>query len=811
MESFKTNRIPVFSIALLSAAALSYEILLMKLFSFIYWHHFAYMIISIALLGYGASGTFLALFYKTLSRNFLYAYIANIFLFGLFCIGSFLAAQQIPFNPLEIFFDYRQLLFLFFIYIIVTLPFFFAANAIGLALSYFKEDISKIYRSDLIGAGIGSLGVIGLIYYLFPSYILQMVCALGFIAAAAAVYELKPDLKKLKLFFLMPALLALFLPDALMKLNPNQYKDLSQTMKIKGSQIIEQFPSPFGTVTIVKNDEVPFRYAPGLSLSSLQEPLPQLGIFTNGNGMSPLTKYPEVKEQLSYLDYQTSALPYHMKKAQNVLIIGAGGGSDILQSLYHNTKNIDAVELNPVIVDIVKNRYKDYAGGIYSLNNVNIHTAEAREFIASAQQKYDLIQLSLVESFGASAASLHSTNENYLYTVESIQKALLQLNPNGYLSLTRWMKLPPADTIKLFATILQALEENKTEDPRKNIMVIRNWQTCTIAVKNTPFTNEEINKAKKFNNKRFFDLSYYHGIKPSEVNRYNILEKPFIFNAVKSLLRDRKTFYENYKFNIEPPYDNKPYFYHNFKLETLYEILSLKDQGSFYLMEWGYIILLGSFLQAVIASMILIIIPLFKYKKSNNTKTDLSKKDIIIYFLSLGAGFLFIEIYFIQKFILFIGDPVISAAVVISSFLIFAGLGSGYSKYLCSLKGFKRTVRYSVFAIFILGTLYAFTLDHIFYALLSQNGIVKITISIIIIAPLAFFMGFPFPLGLSQLGENSPHLIPWAWGINGSASVISVIAASLISINFGFTALISAALFFYMAAYLFFPKSGNNI
>ena len=177
------RRVPLFSIALTSASALAYEILLMKLFSIIQWHHFAYMIISLALLGYGASGTFLALFRERLLNRFPSAYITNITLFALSSLLCFILAQQIPFNPLEVLWETKQLLWLFGLYLLLALPFFFAANAVGLAFIRYKENISAVYGADLIGAGLGSLGILGLLYLFFPAFILELISLAGLLAA----------------------------------------------------------------------------------------------------------------------------------------------------------------------------------------------------------------------------------------------------------------------------------------------------------------------------------------------------------------------------------------------------------------------------------------------------------------------------------------------------------------------------------------------------------------------------------------------------------------------------------------------------
>jgi spermidine synthase len=799
------KRLPYLSVALTSALALAYEILLMKLFGIIQWHHFAYMIISLALLGYGASGTFLALARERLLKYFPYAYVSNIALFAVSSIFCFIVAQQIPFNPLELLWERSQIFWLFGLYLLLALPFFFAANAIGLAFIYHKTDISGLYGADLLGAGLGSLCILILFYLFFPESILQMIALLGLLSAGIATREvaLRPNAALLLLFATVFFSVLFFARDFALKMNV--YKDLRQTLQISGTKIIEERSSPLGMISVVRSLDVPFRYVPGLSMASDVEPPQQLGIFTNGDGMSTITKYPEKMQQLGYLDYQTSALAYHLGDPDKILILGAGGGSDILQALYHETKEIDAVEIDPQMVDLVGTKYAGFAGGIYDMESVTVHTAEARGFVASSKKQYDLIQMAMVDSFGASSAGLQSLSENYLYTVEALQLYLQHLNPEGYLSFTRWLKLPSRDTLKLFATAIEALERNGVEDPQKHLVLIRGLQTSTLLIKNDIFSSAEITELKGFCDKRFFDIAYYYGLQKSEINRYNILDKPYFFQGTQGLLKNREQYYSDYKFDIRPASDDRPYFYHFFKWETLEEIFALRGTGGMQLLEWGYLVLVAALLQAVIASIVLILLPLIRYRKAEKNRIVTSKKRVLIYFFALGLGFLFLEIYFIQRFILFLSHPLYTIAVVLSSFLIFAGLGSSYSKRLAALKGYSKSARYGIIGIFLFGLFYVLTLDHIFGFLLTQTDSIKIAASVGLIAPLAFAMGMPFPMGLSELGRHSESLIPWAWGVNGCASVISAVAATLVAIHFGFTVVMVMALLFCLAAYLSFP------
>ncbi|MFT7824704.1 MAG: hypothetical protein ABXS92_08070 [Sulfurimonas sp.] len=804
MQKAVSKPIPRYSIALVTAAALAYEILLMKLFSIVQWHHFAYMVISLALLGYGVSGTFIALYRERLLSNFPAAFVVNLFLFGATSISSFLLTRQIPFNAQEMFWDLGGILWLLAYFLLLALPFFFVANAVGLALSYFKAEVSRLYAADMIGSGIGSLSILILLFWLYPASILQAISSVGFLAAVLASYELGIKPKKAALLLLF-VFLPFILPGKFTELNMSPYKSLSRALQVKDTRIIEEHTSPLGLITVVESPAIPFRYAPGLSINSDTEPPAQLGVFTNGDGMSVITRYPDSIEGLEYLDYQTSALAYHLNRPESLLVIGAGGGSDVLQAIYNRAEHIDAVELDSQLVALVKERYADYAGNIYARADVDIHIAEARGFISGSKKEYDLIQLVLVDSFGAASAGLYALSENYLYTVEAFRQYLRRLAPGGYLSISRWIKLPPRDSLKLFATAIEALRQEGIKAPGESLVLIRSWQTSTLLVRNGTFSHEEIKSLKAFCEERNFDLAYYNGMQESEANRFNILEEPYFYLGASAMVDPgQRDFPDRYRFDIRPATDDKPYFYHFFKWETLSEIFSLQGAGGLYLMEWGYLILVVSLMLALFASVVLILLPLVSYQKVQAGSNAFGKTGTVLYFFALGLAFLFLEIAFMQRFILYLSHPIYSAAIVLSSFLVFAGLGSGYSKHLIEKKGSSGAVRSAVLAILVLGILYLLSLEKLFEYLIALPYLVKTAVAILLIAPLAFAMGIPFPAGLVLLGKESPSLIPWAWGVNGCASVISAILATLFAIHFGFAAVTLLALLFYLAAWIVF-------
>jgi hypothetical protein len=826
---------PLLALSLLSAAALGYEILLMRLFSIILWHHFAYMMISVALLGYGAAGAMVALAQRWLAPRFAAVFAGGAILFGVSAVASFALAQRVAFNPLEILWDPQQPLRLLLIYLLLFVPFFCAATSVCLTFTRFNDQIPRIYSFDIVGAGSGSLAIIVALFALAPLDALRLLGGVGLAAAALACIECRWHRHWLPVLLLgAAAILPASLPRDWIALRPSEYKELSQTLRIKDAHVIAESSSPLGLITVVESPLIPFRHAPGLSLNATMEPPPQLGVFTDGDGLSALNRYDGQREPLSYLDYLTSALPYHLLEHPRVLVLGSGAGADVLQALYHQASAIDAVELNPQVIDAVQGRFADFSGKPYSAPNVRVFTGEARSFIAGRGERYDLIQVALLDSFSASSAGLYALSESYLYTVQAFQDYLRHLNPGGMLAITRWVTLPPRDILKLFATGMVAMEGAGVAQPSRRLVLIRGWKTTTLLVKNGEFSGAEIVALRGFCRARSFDVGYYPGMQAAEANRYNVLEKPYFFEAAQALLSpDRDKFWARYKFDIRPTTDDKPYFFHFFKWRSLPELLALKEQGGLPLLEWGYPVLIATLLQATLAALILILFPLWMIRRRQrlahssppSTTTTilvgnatasaaLSGRRVAIYFLAIGFGFMFVEIAFIQKFILFLGHPLYAVAVVLCAFLSFAGLGSRYSQRLQGggphlpspapgsrwNRGRRSLLARAVFAISLISLLYLAILPTLFRLLISLPDPAKIAVSALLVAPLAFAMGMPFPLGLRRVADSAEALVPWAWGINACSSVVAAVLATVLAIHLGFTAVVVIALLLYVAA-----------
>ncbi|MFQ6041108.1 MAG: SAM-dependent methyltransferase, partial [Candidatus Poribacteria bacterium] len=663
------------SIFLISASIISYEILLMRLFSIAQWHHFAYMIISLALLGFGASGTAIAIFQRWLLRRFKQVFAVCGLIYAYAAVGCFLLSQSVPFNPFMIIWDTRQYFYLLTNYLILFVPFFFGASCIGLGLMQFKEHINRLYFADLVGAGTGALVIVLAMYFISPENNLLLVSSLGFLSAfTASMPEFGIRNSEFGILFLPAGIIAFLALSFIgyfglskgIKLNISQYKGLSAALNFPDAKVLDKRFSPLGLLHVVSSKSI--RYAP-LSLA-YEGTLPeQLALFTDADSMTAITRVKDISF-MDYLDYTSSALPYHLKKQPKTLILGAGGGADVLVALYHKARFVDAVELNPQVVELVRDKYGDFTDHIYPSKippspltsprmqggrgegkggtsggklpsweglgvgkskkwPVRVIVAEARGFVRSTEERYDLIQVALLDSFNASASGVYALSESYLYTVEAMREFLGHLKEGGILAITRWLKLPPRDTLKLFATIVAALEKKDGKAPWQQLIFIRSWKTGTILVKNGNFTNEEIVATKEFCEKRSFDLVYYPGITETEANQYNLLEQPEYFRGVQTILfENRRKFFEDYAFNIEPATDDKPYFFHFFKWSSVPLFLETMRKGWIPFVEWGYIILIATLIQAIIASIILILSPLLAIKSPPALKEESPKAEV---------------------------------------------------------------------------------------------------------------------------------------------------------------------------------------
>lgn len=800
-----TRRPPLAAVALLSGASLAYEVLLLRLFAIVQWHHFAYLAISVALLGIGAAGTFVTLARQPLVARFPSSFAAAAAAFALTAVACFAAAERIPFNALEIAWNPGEFLGLAAIYLLLFIPFFCAATALCIAYAACGAQVARLYAADVIGAGLGSLALLAMLLALPPEAALRAILGVGLFAAAAAAWPAAR--RSAGLLGLLGLALPWLLPAAWLQLLPSDYKDLTQALRAKGAHVVAQRTSPLGTVTAVASPLAPLRHAPGLSLNAATFPPEQIGLFVDGQAAGAVARFDGDLAAQAYLAELTSALPYRLLERPRVLVLGAGAGGDVLQALLHGARFVDAVELDAQLVELVQEDLAEFSGRPYDLPGVRLHVAEARGFVAASRDGYDLIQVALLDAFGSSAAGLGALSESHLYTVEAIGGYLDRLAPEGLLAITRWVALPPRDALRMFATAAAALERRGATTPGQSLLMIRSWSTATLLVKNGRFAQHEIEAARSFSHARGFDAVWFPGISAGDANVFNVLQPDDFFAGTQALLGpDRTQFVAGYKFDLTPPSDDRPYFFHFFKWRTLPEFWALRSHGALPPLDWGYPLLVLALVHAVAASVTLILLPLALAgtRHAFSAAPPGLRRRIPAYFLALGLGFMAIEIPFLQRFTLFLAHPVYAAALVLAAFLVFAGLGARYAA------GVAPGVRWPFVAIAAIATLYAFALPPLLEASMALPLAAKMLLTVLLIAPLAFCLGLPFPLGLAVVAAEAAPLLPWAWGINGFASVVAALLAALLSIHWGQTAVVLLAASLYVLAAWRFPRGKSS-
>ncbi len=782
----------------ISSSALAYELILMRLFSIVQWYHFAYMVISIALLGFAASGTLLALIQhrrkKPLTeKDFAFLFSCISFLLFILIVASFSLAQKIPFSPFQLVWQKSQYLYLAGYYVLFFIPFFLAGGFIGLNFMCFKKNIARVYFFNLLGSGAGVL-IAFLSFYLLPPALLLIVSS--FFAFLGFLFSARKKIR-MKSYIILSIVGVLFLFMCVIKggvsLKISPYKGISKCLQLPGARLEYEGYSPLGLVQVV--DAPSLRYAPGLSLTYAEDgPPPQKEIFVDGNSYGAITNFKGDKSKLEYLDYTTLTLAYHLMSPQRDLILNPGSGSQILAALYHSSTHIQGVESHPDIVKLLRGPLRSFSQNIYNQQpHITVDIASPREFIASGLSKYDLIQLGLIGSWGGMEGGIYATGENYIYTIEAFQEYFENLKPQGILSASAWLSSPPRTFLKLLALSVETLDTKGRGDISRSIVAIRSWATGTVLMKKGEFSFAELIKIKDFCKRRAFDVVYYPGIDQGEINQYSILEKPVYYESICSMLRrdTRDKFYEHYVFNIKPPTDDRPYFFHFFRLSALFYLLKTLGREWIPFVEWGYVILWGTLVQALIVAPLFIFLPLI-FIRNKERLSSLEKGKIFSYFSLLGLAFMFIEMCYIQKFIFLLTHPIFALALVLFTLMFFSGIGS-----LLSSRISKKNRWIPFIGILFFSCIYVIFLDGLLKIFLPFPFLLKCIVVVILLAPLALFMGMPFPIGLQIVSDKVSSYIPWVWGINGVASVIAPVLGSLLSVCLGFRIVIGISLLLY--------------
>jgi len=764
------------SVAIISISIIAFQLSLIQILSIVQWYHFAYMIISVALLGFGAAGTFIALFRNPLLKNMDSLLPVFMLLSGLFMALSVSVSQSelFRFDSYKLFFDISNVWQLVLTYFVFFLPFFFGALSIGLIFVKHVKNIGMLYFANMLGSGIGGIVAVILMWFLMPE---KLPAFISFLACFAGLLIVPHKLRSgfsIIISFVIAALVFLYINPGTLKLS--EYKSLSKTLNLPGSKIIKEESSPYGLINVVQSSHI--RYAPGLSIKFPGTVSVNNAVFNNGNWYGALA--PLGKDSTDYFKHTTEFFPYLINKRKDVLILGAGTGRRITSAIKSNASTITAVEQNKAVTKLLMNELAGEVDSVFNRKEVRPQNISPRTYLLKTSAKFDLISLPVIGSFGGSSG-LFALREQYDLTKEAFSEMWGRLNNDGVITVSTWIDYPYRKPLKILSTIMEMLYDRGIKNSENFIAAIKNWNTITYTIKRTPFKDEEIKIIRDFCNEMNFDPVILPGIKDDEREKFNKLQDKSFYLLIDRILaspEEREKLYSEYPFNIKPAIDDKPYFSQFLRWKSISQLSEQFGNQSVPFFEVGYILLYLTFIQIVIFALILIILPLVKIGLKGGRKFW-----ALVYFGGLGIGYMFIEIIFIQRFTLYFGNVIYAAAAVVSLMLISSGFGSLVSQ---KLQAKPNRLIGIIFLIIISLIIYTIFLSSLLKTTIIFTLPVKIIFTTLLIAPPAFIMGMPFPLGLRFLSKRNESQVPWAWGINGLFSVISVVLATIIAIELGF-------------------------
>jgi spermidine synthase len=795
----QTSTPPLTAIGLISAAGLAYEILLTRVFAIVHWHHLVAIAISLALLGYGASGTFLTLLGARLRPHFAAFFVGNALLFAISSLACLTLAQSVPLDPQGLAWDSRQVLYLAGTFLVLAVPFFAAANCVGATLWQFRADIPRIYGFDLMGAGLGAFLPLAGLVMLAPADALFGVFVAGALVAilAAATLRWYP----VRLSLLVIALTGVAWSSLRPAVEPAVYKDLTQTLAVQGATIDSESSGVDGVVSVVRNDQVPQRFAPGLSLNADRPPPKKLLVFLDGDAAGAIDVHPGTAESDAYFGQMISALPFALLAAPRVAVINAGVGFSVQQAAALGAAEITAIEPNRQLYDLACVRYRAHQAAACDTSKVHWHIQSSRAFLAGQASRFDLITLGVeADPGGVDALSI-----DYDLTAEAFTAFLRQLDTGGLLAIEGPTRLPPRLAMRVLQTARRALLASGVEHPEGHIAMIRGWQRFLVMASNAPLAAHDHATIRGFANSLGFDLIWLSDIRADEVNRFQVLNQPLFYAGAARLLDPLRAgpIVED-RHRLEPVGDERPFPMLFTTWDEFRTSLVRAEPAELAQLDSALLISVVTLGLVSAAGVVLILLPLSWMRPSaGDTAPAGLRIRTLLYFSLIGLAFLFLELAWIQRLQLFLGHPVYATTAVLAAFLVFAGLGSFWSQRRTNA-AVGRLLGPAVLVILAFSLAYVLYLPGWLEQLAGIPLIWRILLVLFLLAPLAFAMGIPFPIGLRHLGNTAPGLVPWAWGINGCASVISAAAATLLAAEIGFNALITVA----VICYLLLPTIG---
>ena len=797
-------------VALVSATLLMTELALTRIFSVVMYYHFAFLAISIALFGLSASGVFAYVARRRLDRystDALLSIESLVYASTLIVALFFLVRLRVGLN-----YSPTNLALMLTIYALAALPFFTGGLVVTLAISRLSAQVNAVYAADLIGAAGGCLILIPLLDRLGAPGVVLSAAALALAAAALfAPPALRVRVGGVGAFVLLIPLAG--------QLSGIAGFDVVDTKGHQGDRILFSKWNSFSRIGVYERTHGDW------SLSyAYKGPRPDTRFMDIDSAAStPILGLKPDLSNAQYLHYELTALAYQVIGARyplldasrprstgdqlatsnqqpasagfTALVIGPGGGRDLASALVFGASRVDGVEINPIIAnEVMREQFLDFSGGIYAHPRVRIAVDDGRSFVRRTPERYDVIQASLVDTWAATAAGAYTLTENTLYTVEAFNDYLDHLNPEGMLTVTRWV----ADGLRLVSLAQEACAA-RGWSAAERLAIVRQDQVATFLLKKSPFTAAETARLRTVADELGFDVLYAPdaigagagGAATTEAQSTVPAMDVVVDGASTAdyarliLAADRKQFYDTYRSDIRPTTDDRPFFFHTTKLEHQFDV------------AFGKSMLFGNGLSALLtllgisASLVALFVigPLLLTSRGTAGGGSLAW---LAYFGALGAGFMLIEVSVLQRFVLLLGHPVYSLTVTLFSLLLGTGLGAAWSRRFDADK-LPRTGAIAIATVAVLALAVIAVMTPIVSWAIPLSRPARMGIAVAMLVPLGVALGIPMPTGLRMLAKETPQMIPWAWGMNGALSVLGATLAIFIAMNWGFRVTLLAA------------------
>jgi SAM-dependent methyltransferase len=780
-----TTYLGLFFVAL---ATVMYEIVLTRIFSVTMWYHFAFVAISIAMFGMTVGAIIVYLRPAFFTRERVTEHLAlSAVLFAVSAVVSFLISLFVPFDGDM---TVSGVASTGVTYAIIAVPFVFSGVCVALALTKFPRRVGKLYAADLIGAATGCLWVIVTLNVTDGPTAVIVVGSLAGIGAVLFGARARPRLKQVTVTVAL--VLAAFA--AVHTVLVREQSPLIRLQWVKGRAeprpLYEKWNS-FSRLTVY-GDATRASAPAGWGLSAAFRPergVRQLSLFMDASAGTVLTGYDGNPADLEHLKYDVTNLVHYVRRGARVLVIGVGGGRDLLSAILFGQRSVLGVEINQDIIATVNGKFGGFTGHLDRLPQVRFVNDEARSYIARQQERFDIIQISLIDTWAATAAGAFVLTENSLYTAEAWKLFLDRLSPNGVLAVSRYhFRSRPDETYRLTSLAHTALTQSGVTDPRGQIVIVKQMDPnapmpvgiATILVGRAPFSDLDLDAIEAVTRRMQFEV---------------VLSPRFSADATFTTLAsagDPSAFLAAFPVNIAAPTDDSPFFFHTLRLRNVFNRAG--SGQDFDHINMKAVSVLGVLLIVVtVLTGLCIVVPL----AMTTERADLrGSVPLMVFFAGIGLGFMFVEISQMQRLIVFLGHPTYSLSVVLFSLLVSSGVGS-YLTGRVEVRG--ATGPAARLLLLLLAVLFVFGIvsPGVIRAYQESTTPVRVLLVTAMLFPLGLFMGMAFPLGMRLASGRTPALTPWLWGINGATSV----CASVLAIVIALSASISAAFWTGVACY----------